>query len=64
MRSAKRSGESFSEVVRRLKVAEEPLTGLALKEFYRSGGSGVGEDYLNAVEQATRHDPIPENPWA
>jgi hypothetical protein len=64
LRSAKRPGESFSEVVRRAEFADSPLTGTKLLQYLSSGGSGVSDRYLNALEEATRHDPIPDNPWA
>jgi hypothetical protein len=63
LRSAKRAGESFSEVVRRAAFAGEMLTGASLRDYYRSGGSGVSESYLDSVEEAAKHDPAPDNPW-
>jgi hypothetical protein len=64
LRLAKRAGESFSEVVRRACFPDAPLTGAALLEYLNSGGSGVSERYLDAVENAARHDPPPDDPWA
>jgi hypothetical protein len=64
LRSAKRGGESFTEVVRRAVVEDAPVTGAALREYYRKGGSGISEKYLDSVEEAAKHDPIPDNPWA
>ncbi len=64
LRAAKKAGESFSEVVRRVRFADEPVTGAGLRGYYRSGGSGVAEGYLDAVAEAAKHDPIPDNPWA
>lgn len=64
LRAAKKAGESFSEVVRRAEFDEAPLTGERLRAYLSSGGSGVSEGYLDAVEQAARHDPVPDNPWA
>jgi len=64
LRAAKKAGESFSEVVRRAAFAETPLTGTNLRAYYRSGGSGVSERCLDAVEEASKHDPVPDNPWA
>lgn len=63
LRSAKRPGESFSEVVRRAEFADAPLTGQMLLDYLRAGGSGVSVRYLDAVEEAAKHDPIPDNPW-
>lgn len=63
LRTAKKAGESFSEVVRRATFADAPLTGGNLRTYLRSGGSGISERYLDAVEEATRHDPVPDNPW-
>ena len=64
LRSAKKAGESFSEVVRRAEFANAPATGASLLSYYRDGGSGISERYLAAVEEAAKHDPIPDNPWA
>jgi len=63
LRAAKKNGESFSEVVRRATFAEAPLTAGDLLAYIRSGGSGVSETYLQAVEKAIQHDPPPDNPW-
>ncbi len=64
LRLAKRAGESFTEVVRRAVLVDAPLTGAALREYFQNGGSRVSEKYLDAVEEATKHDPIPDDPWA
>jgi predicted CopG family antitoxin len=64
LRAAKRAGESFSEVVRRVEIAEIPLKGEAFLNYLRAGGSGVSERYLDAVEEAAKHDPWPDDPWA
>ena len=64
LRSAKKAGESFTEVVRRAEFVDAPLTGANLLARLRTGGCGVGVDYLDAVEVAASHDPIPDNPWA
>ena len=64
LRAAKKNGESFSEVVRRATFSDAPLTVADLLAYYRSGGGGVSEDYLQSVEEAARHDPVPDNPWA
>ena len=45
-RTAKKAGESFSEVVRRASFADAPLTGEALRAYLHSGGSGISEHYL------------------
>ena len=63
LKAAKKAGESFSEVVRRATIEDAPLTGAALREYLRSGGSGVSLKYLDAVDEAGKHDPIPDNPW-
>ena len=63
LRSAKRPGESFSEVVRRSVIEEAPMTASRLREYLASGGSGVSDRYLDAVDEASRHDPIPDDPW-
>jgi hypothetical protein len=64
LRAAKKNGESFSEVVRRATFANLPPTGGALLDYFRSGGSGVSEDYLDSVEQVGVYDPPPDDPWA
>lgn len=64
LRHAKRGGESFTEVVRRAVWVEAPATGEALSEYFRNGGSGTSDKYLDAVEEAANHDPIPDDPWA
>jgi len=64
LRSAKRRGESFTEVVRRAILTDAPLTGRMLRDYLEKGGSGIGEKYLKAVEEAANHDSIPDNPWA
>lgn len=64
LRLAKRRGESFTEVVRRAVLADAPLTGSALRDYLKNGGSGISERYLTSVEEAANHDPIPDNPWA
>ncbi|MFZ4703988.1 MAG: antitoxin VapB family protein [Candidatus Methylumidiphilus sp.] len=64
LRLAKRGGESFTEVVRRATWVDAPVTGTMLRDYFREGGSGVSGKYLDAVEAASKHDPIPDDPWA
>ena len=64
LRAVRKAGDSFSEVVRRAAFADAPLTGISLRAYYRSGGSGVSERYLDSVDGAAKHDPVPDNPWA
>ena len=64
LRVAKRGGESFSDVVRRATISESPVSGATLRAYYRAGGSKVSERFLDSIEQAARHDPVPEDPWA
>lgn len=64
LRTAKKPGESFSEVVRRAVLVESPMTGGKLREYLATGGSGVSKRYLDAVDEAAKHDPIPDDPWA
>jgi len=64
LRAAKKAGESFSEVVRRARFENEPLSGQKLRAYLSSGGSGVSERYLAAVEKVESHDPVPDDPWA
>ena len=64
LRACKRPGESFSAVVRRAVFDQTPATGTSLREYFRAGGSGVGTEYLDAVEAASGYDVLPEDPWA
>lgn len=64
LRRFKRSGESFSEAVRRAEFTSAPPTGAELRAYYRAGGSRVSEAYLRSIEEASAHDPIPDDPWA
>jgi hypothetical protein len=64
LRMAKRGGESFTEVVRRAVLVDAPLTGAALRDYLQSGVGGVSEDYLGVAEEAAKHDPLSDNPWA
>ncbi len=61
---AKKPGESFTEVVRRAAFTDAPLTGENLRAYLRSGGSGVSERYLDAVETAAKHHSAPDDPSA
>ena len=63
LKQAKKSGESFSQVVKRAWFLGEAPKGELLREYYRNGGSGVSEAYLSAVETSKKSDPHPENPW-
>jgi len=63
LKAEKKAGESFTAVVRRASFANAPLTGSDLAAYLRSGGCGVSNTYLNAVEEAALHDPIPDDPW-
>jgi predicted CopG family antitoxin len=65
LRSAKRPGESYSDVIRRSVFCRKgSVTGADLLKYMREGGSGVSEEYLDSVEKASQFDPIPDNPWA
>lgn len=61
LRSAKPAGESFSAVVRRAVLENELLTGERLRNYLKKGGSGVSLKDLDAVEEASKHDPIPDD---
>jgi len=63
LKSSKRPGESFSEVVRRAVFPDKPPTGADLLAYLESGGSGASFAYLDAVEAAAQSDPPPDNPW-
>ena len=64
LRAAKKAGESFSEVVRRASFADTPLTGERLLAHLRTGGTDISERSLDSIEEAAKHDPIPDDPWA
>lgn len=64
LKKTKLRGESFSSVIRRSLLPTPAPTGAQLREYYRRGGSKVSEEYLNSVEEAAKHDPIPDDPWA
>ena len=64
LRQVKRGGESFTEVVRRAIWLDAPATGEGLIQHFHNGGSGISDKYLDAVEKAAHHDPIPDDPWA
>ena len=64
LRQAKRGGESFTEVVRRAVWVDAPATGEALRNYYHNGGSGISDKYLDTVEEAAKHDRLPDDPWA
>jgi putative antitoxin of VapBC-like toxin-antitoxin system len=64
LRAAKKPGESFSAVVRRVEFPNSPLTGEKYLAYLRNGGSGVSEEYLDSVEEAIKYDPPPDDPWA
>jgi len=50
--------------VRRASFSNAPLTGESLRAYLHSGGSGISGRYLDALEKAAAHDPLPDNPWA
>jgi hypothetical protein len=64
LRAAKNAGESFTEVVRRAEFPDAAPTGASLLACVLTGGSGGSDGYLDAVEEAAKHDPIPDDPWA
>ena len=55
LRSAKHGGESFTEVLRRAVWLDAPATGESLLHYFRSGGSGVNDEYLNTLKDASKH---------
>ncbi len=64
LRTSQKPEEFFSEVVRHAAFADAPLTGENLRAYLHSGGSGISEKYLDAVEKAAAHEPLPDNPGA
>jgi hypothetical protein len=63
LRSAKRPGESFSEVVRRAIFPSTAPTGEDLLTWFRSGGSGASAHYLDLVAEADTTDQPPDDAW-
>jgi predicted CopG family antitoxin len=61
LRSTKRPGESFSDVVLRAVLLGSPPTGAELLAYYRGGGSGVSEAYLETVERTADSDHDADN---
>lgn len=61
LKALKRPGESFSEVVRRVRFAGEASTGRLLRDYLRRGSSRVAEGYLKSVEAAMLADRPPEH---
>jgi len=64
LRLSKRPGESFTEVVRRAHFEDPAATGASLRRYFREGGSGVSEQYLDDVDAAEKNDQPPDDPWA
>ena len=64
LRQVKRGGESFTEVVRRAFWVDAPASEESLLNYFRNGGSATSDKYLDAVEEAATHDPIPDDPRA
>jgi predicted CopG family antitoxin len=64
LRLSKLPGESFTDVVRRARFENAAPTGADLLEYYLNGGSGVSEEYLDAIEAADKNDKPPDDPWA
>jgi len=56
LRAAKKPGESFSEVIRRAVIEDPPLTARSLRDYLASGGSGVPDAYLDAVDLSDESD--------
>jgi hypothetical protein len=57
--AAKRQGDAFAEVV----LADPPLTGAALREYYQKGGSGISDKFLDSIDEVARHDCSLPDPW-
>lgn len=63
LRSSKRPGESFSEVVRRAVFPDTAPTGKELLVWFSQGGSRVSDDFIGFVKMADLHDKPPDDPW-
>jgi predicted CopG family antitoxin len=63
LRVAKRGGESFSSVVRRVVIPGRSRSGAEVISYMRSEGPFFGEEELDAMERAADSDQAPGNPW-
>jgi len=62
LKAAKRPGESFSAVVRRLPLEPEGGTGSELLEIYRKDGPFFSEADCDAIDALNRADEPPDIP--
>ena len=63
LRAAKRWGESFSSVVRRVVIPGKSRNGAEVIAYFRSEEHFFGEEELDAMEAAANSDQPPANPW-
>jgi len=63
LKAWKRPGETFSSVVRRVEIRETAPTGGELLLWAEGDGETVSEKYLRAIDEATRNDSPPDDPW-
>ncbi len=62
LKAAKRPGESFSAVVRRLPLEPPALTGTQLLDLYRKRGPALSEEDCQAIDDINRADSPPDIP--
>lgn len=64
LRAAKRAGESFSSVVRRVVIPGASRSGAEVLDYLRSEGPFFTEEELSGIERAADRDAPPVDPWS
>jgi len=64
LRVRKRPGETFSSVVRRAYFTDSATTGEDLLKWANDASDPVPEKFLLSVEEATKLDAPPDDPWS
>ena len=63
LRTAKKGRESFSSVVRRCILPDQPQSGDVLLNFLKSRNTFLTEEELDAIASVDENDAPPVNPW-
>ncbi|MBT5926369.1 MAG: hypothetical protein HOH33_07095 [Verrucomicrobia bacterium] len=63
LRTAKKGRESFSSVVRRCILPDQPKSGDVLLNFLKSRNTFLTEEELDAIASVDENDAPPVNPW-
>jgi len=63
LKAAKRGRESFSSVVRRCILPNQPKTGEMLLDYLRSRTVFFTEEELDKMDKINQNDTPPTNPW-